>query len=314
MSDQETFLPAEFIPTLDNLFEFVYDRQLIWHNRFVLRMPKPWTDNPLLQQYRFTNVYRELDKTSVHFIDRICSRENIPPQEKLFNLIIGRVFNLSNTFDILFPVIDPYNFDWKFYERVLDAKMAKGVKIWNPAYTVTQMKFDPDYRKDKHAQFMLMFDFVSKNIDSIHAELKAANSLLDGVKTLSKIKLIGEFLASEIVQDLTYCRPHYFDNKLDDNHDLATVGPGTLQALQEMYGDPTTNKKALGEYIKRTWMRQEEMFNKLRDRTGKDWLEIHYRAAYSNAPYLSMNNVESIFCEARKYFNIARGTGRRRHY
>jgi len=307
-------LPEEFMPTLDDLFEFVYDRQLVWHNRFVLGMPKPWTTNPLLQAYKFTNVYRELDKTSIHLIERICSKETIPPEEKLFNLIIGRVFNLHNTFDILFPVLEPRTFDWKFYERVLDSKMAKGVKLWNPAYTVTQMKFDPEYRKDKHAQFLLMFDFVSKNIDDIHNELRMASSLQEAVKTLSKVRLIGEFLASEIVQDLTYCRPHYFVYKLDDNHDLATVGPGTIQSLQEMYNDPTPNRKVLAEYIKRTWMRQEEMFNKLRDRTGKDWMEIYYRAAYSNQPYLSMNNVESVFCEARKYFNIARGTGRRRNY
>jgi len=307
-------LPADFIPTIDNLFEFVYDRHLVWHNRFVLKQPKPWTADPLIQQYRFTNVYRELDKTSVHLIEKICSVESIPPQEKLFNLIIGRVFNLHNTFDLLFPVLDPRTFDSQFYERVLDMKISKGVTIWNSAYTVTQTKFDSNYRKEKHAQFMLMLGYVAKNIDQIHESIYVSNSLVDAVKALSKVKLIGDFLASEIVQDLTYCRPHYFLHKLDDNHDLATVGPGTIQALQEIYGDPTTKVKVLGEYIKRTWAMQETKFNNLRDRTGKDWSEIHYRGAYSNRPYLSMNNVESIFCEARKYFNIARGTGRRRNY
>ena len=29
--------------------------------------PPPWTDDPILQQYRFTNVFRELDKTTLWF-------------------------------------------------------------------------------------------------------------------------------------------------------------------------------------------------------------------------------------------------------
>ncbi len=40
--------------------EFVYERHLIYVRRRD-GMPKPWTDDAILQNYRFCNVYRELD-------------------------------------------------------------------------------------------------------------------------------------------------------------------------------------------------------------------------------------------------------------
>lgn len=32
--------------------------------------PEPWTDDPILRKFRFTNVFRELDRTTVWF--RTC--------------------------------------------------------------------------------------------------------------------------------------------------------------------------------------------------------------------------------------------------
>lgn len=42
-------------------FEFIYDRQEIWHRRNVLNLPAPWSTDEILRNYRFCNVYRELD-------------------------------------------------------------------------------------------------------------------------------------------------------------------------------------------------------------------------------------------------------------
>jgi len=39
--------------SLLGFFEFIYDRQEIWHNRFVENQEFPWTEDEVLQEYKF---------------------------------------------------------------------------------------------------------------------------------------------------------------------------------------------------------------------------------------------------------------------
>lgn len=48
----------------DNLrtfFSFISKRHLIYKNRFVEKLEKPWTDDKILMDFKFTNVFRDLD-------------------------------------------------------------------------------------------------------------------------------------------------------------------------------------------------------------------------------------------------------------
>jgi len=47
--------------SLDLFWQFIAERQKVWYRRVVEGRPAPWTDDDILQEYRFTNVYRELD-------------------------------------------------------------------------------------------------------------------------------------------------------------------------------------------------------------------------------------------------------------
>ena len=46
---------------IQNFFEFIFNRQEIWHKRTVLRQEAPWSADEIFQTYKFCNVYRELD-------------------------------------------------------------------------------------------------------------------------------------------------------------------------------------------------------------------------------------------------------------
>lgn len=48
-----------------SFFTTMYERQLIWYKRFILKLPRDqWTSDIIFNKYRFTNVYRELDRAS----------------------------------------------------------------------------------------------------------------------------------------------------------------------------------------------------------------------------------------------------------
>ncbi len=46
---------------LSMFWTWIVERHAIWYARHVEALPPPWTDDPILRAYRFTNVYRRLD-------------------------------------------------------------------------------------------------------------------------------------------------------------------------------------------------------------------------------------------------------------
>lgn len=299
---------------LFEFFEFIYDRQMIWYKKCFLKEESPWTTDPILQTFKFCNIYRELDKVSIIIDETICKNQDIDFERKFFNIVAGRVFNLDYVYSKMFGILDPSNFNHKYYEDLLDSKIKKGLGIWNSAYTVTQMKYDKNYRKEKHAQFLLLFQYISENIGFLTRGMRKSQSLREATLKLTRLPLIGEFLAGEIVQDLTYCRPFFFLNEMNDNHDLCTVGPGTVKSITETFSLEKTSDKIFSDLIVKTAKQQIQYFRIIKEQTGKDWEAIAYKDANTPPPYLSINNIESAFCEKRKYNNLVTGNGRKRYY
>lgn len=57
----------------------------------------PWTDDPILQKYRFTNVFREDDKESQYLIQNISLHPDMSMEMKIYNTILFRCFNKFET-------------------------------------------------------------------------------------------------------------------------------------------------------------------------------------------------------------------------
>jgi hypothetical protein len=60
-------LPNAFVPTqvFGGYWKFAAERQRIYENRLT-GGGQPWTADPILQQHKFTNVFRACDRVS-HF-------------------------------------------------------------------------------------------------------------------------------------------------------------------------------------------------------------------------------------------------------
>jgi hypothetical protein len=81
---------------------FAYARER--HSIYLKRLagdPWPWTSDPILQQYRFTNVFRELDKTTQWFKKNV--REPLRNDPSVFlATVIFRWFNTIRTGETIF--------------------------------------------------------------------------------------------------------------------------------------------------------------------------------------------------------------------
>lgn len=84
---------------LDSFCSFIFERQLIWHRRFVLGKPAPWTDNTILQKYHFTNIYRELDHGTQVLRKHLDAHTTDDPAIRVFNVLYYRVLNNADTWN-----------------------------------------------------------------------------------------------------------------------------------------------------------------------------------------------------------------------
>ena len=88
---------TEFIPAeLDRYCYWQTERESIRYKKEAQLLPSPWTDDPILQEFKFCQVFREDDRTTRWFRTHI--REPMRNDEEvLMATIIFRWFNLIET-------------------------------------------------------------------------------------------------------------------------------------------------------------------------------------------------------------------------
>ena len=88
----------------------------------------PWTDNPVLAIYKFTNAYRASDRVSQYLIRHVIYRDDLPtsPREVFFRILLFKLFNKIETWELLEQACGPITFeDYRFaaYDAVLARAM-----------------------------------------------------------------------------------------------------------------------------------------------------------------------------------------------
>lgn len=283
-----------------SFYEFIYDRHLIWHKRNVLKQPAPWTDDPVLSQFKSCNVYRFLDKGSQYPWNRFLSKTNLLDEEKFFNTYVYRIFNLYNLFDgVLWDdILYPYSFNFKQEEARLDAIKAAGKTMYSDAYTITQTIWNKEYGKPgKHIQVLLGMQWLAERIETVLADFKACPGPMEQIESLREIPMVGPFLAGQMHLDLGYCGISKFTN-----NDWLVVGPGAKAGLEIIWDKTDLKYDEQVACTKKLALQQEVWFRELKEVTGKDWKSIAYSDL--NWPYLSLMDIQNSLCEFRKYWNI----------
>lgn len=294
-------------------YEHIYDRQLIWHKRYIQKLPPLWSSDPIFIKYKFCNSFRELDKGTIYLIDMVINNKELSFKNKVFNIFAYRFFNVYGLFENFFDgLLDVDTFDFKHYEELLDKKIASGMQVFSDAYTTCQVPFDSKYRKqNKHVQMLLKLKHLVDLIDSFYInKLLCKNSPYDQVSVVQEIYTVGPFLAAQIYLDICYTKGVPFTGE-----DFVVIGPGAAAGLELVVPDMRP-----GEYSKFIhYLRDNEelYWNELKDRTGKDWYSIKWDSPYQrDNSRLSLTNIQHNLCEHRKYLNLVNPTRRskKRYY
>lgn len=279
-------LPVKPTLVYDTYWRFAAERQRIFFQR-VAGAPPPWTSDPVLRAYKFTNAYRASDRTSQYLIRRVIYREDLPTDtdEVFFRIMLFKLFNKIETWELLEAAVGQiglatYSFD--AYDAVLTQAMASGTAIYSAAYIMPPAGSFGHVQK--HRNHLALIERMLA--DELPARLGDATSLQKGFELLRAYPGIGDFLAYQYVTDLNYSTLTEFSEM-----EFVVPGPGARDGIAKCFADQGGLNEP--EIIRFMADRQEREFERL---------ELDFRTLWGRR--LQLIDCQNLFCEVDKYSRV----------
>lgn len=273
-------------PVYDAYWRFAAKRHAIYLRR--LKDPTgPWTDDPILTRYRFTNAYRAIDRISQFLIREVQYREDRSQAsaEVFFRTILFKLFNRIGTWRLIEDQLGPVSWQSADAERltaVLDSAKAAGSRLYSAAYIMPSPAFGHRFKHANHlALLWRMMD------DGLPGRIARADGLEQVYRMLLDYPGLGPFLAFQYTIDLNYSTLIDFPEA-----EFVVAGPGALDGIAKCFG-----RRAIPEaraIIDLMAERQDEEFARL----GLSFDGLFGRK-------LQPIDCQNLFCEISKYARVA---------
>lgn len=276
-------------PTIvfDTYWRFAAERQNIFFNKLRNEEDKQLTNDEILKDYKFTNVYRALDRVSQYLISEVIYKHEFEPRNTLFRILLFKIFNKIETWEYLereFGQINFDSFDYDRYDAALSDLLNQNVSIYSAAYIMAsaQSKYG---KKRKHQNHLLMIQEMME--DELAGKLICSTSMKEGYNLLLKYSSIGTFLAYQLITDINYSELTNYSEM-----EFVKAGPGAIEGIKKCFDD--LGGLSYEEVIEYVTSNQEYHF----DRLGFDFQSLFGRR-------LQLIDCQNIFCEVAKYSRVA---------
>ena len=293
---------------------WIAERMNIWYKRTILRESQPWTDDKILQQGKFTNAIRDLDKGTIYYIKNILSKIDDPfddfekrTKEVILNTMIYRLFIKRETVDAIgFIYLDTWKEQWGKAKENLRAIRKSGEPVFHSAYYVFGLQTaspSPDNHDKTENAINLIENFWLPKLDEIYANVKSMN-MKDLLDYLSTLCCVGRFTAYEWVCDWALCHRHTKNKIVDWTDDsYVNIGPGNKRGLDfifEQSGNLSDIEKDM--YLRATWryyMKKYGFYDQF----------IEQLPDFMNGD-INLRVIEHDCCELSKYLSVHYGIGK----
>ncbi|KAJ7160755.1 hypothetical protein C8R46DRAFT_1105576 [Mycena filopes] len=272
----------------DTLFYWLNERKAI-DNRRRAGMPAPWTEDSILQKYKFCNAYRVLDRTSQFVVTDVIEKGSKDRTELLFRILLFNAFNRIETWELLqdacggTPTWDA--FDLHEYDKVLSGALDVGVSLFSGAYIKIGYKLDYDKNHMHHLQLL---EILMEELPDV---LVKAQYAADVYERIAAHQGMGAFSAYQLMLSLSYSPLLNFAA-----NDFVVPGLGASSGLVKLFGASMQHAKAAVPDIEADVLR---------------WLTSTQRAHFTRLgiafPYLNggheldVADFEHAVCEVDKY-------------
>ena len=279
--------PAKVSEAYDSYWHLAAERQAVFFRR-VRGETRPWTDNPVLAIYKFTNAYRASDRVSQYLIRHVIYRDDLPksPREVFFRILLFKLFNKIETWKLLEATLGPITFeDYRFaaYDAVLSRAMQSGRRIYSAAYIMPpgSRAFG---RSSKHQNHLLLLECMMA--DRLADRLAQTRTMQEGFEKLRAYPTIGDFLAYQFITDINYSELTDFSEM-----DFVIPGPGARDGLRKCFIDPGGLNGP--ELIRLMADLQEQEFERL---------DLDFQSLWGRR--LHLIDCQNLFCEVDKYARV----------
>lgn len=266
----------------DTYWRFAAERQRIFFHRLA-GAPPPWTDDPILRQYKFTNAYRASDRVSQYLIRHVIYDADREFADTFVRILLFKIFNRIETWEAIQSEVGEVcagTFDVHRFGRILDRQMRLGKRIYSAAYIMPT----GGLRVPKHETHLALVHTMLR--EGVPSAIERARSMKDAFELLLAYRTVGPFLAYQWATDLNYS-PHLAFDEME----FVTPGPGSRDGLAKCF--TCLNGWSESDVIRWVADTQSRHFARLGIRFESLW----------DRP-LQLIDCQNLFCEVDKYARI----------
>lgn len=278
--------PAEPTEVFDTYWRFAAERQMIFFRRLE-GSPFPWTEDPILGRYKFTNAYRASDRVSQYLIRRVIYSGDQSPDEIFFRIILFKIFNRIETWELLERNLGELRYsDYSFdrYDAVLTEAMSLGQAIFSAAYIMPSGGASFGYSK-KHRNYLRLLERMLH--DEVPARLSEVPSIQRAFELLRSYPMMGDFLAFQYAIDVNYSQLTNFSEM-----EFVVPGPGAKDGIRKCF-------HSLGG------LNEVDIIRLMADRQEAEFarLGLTFQSLWGRP--LQLIDCQNLFCEVDKYARMA---------
>lgn len=280
------FLALSPTPVFEAFWTFAAERQAIFSRR-ESRAEPPWTSDPILNSFKFTNVYRASDRVSQFLIRHVIYSGDQDSAEVIFRILLFKLFNKIETWQLLereVGQITRSRFSIELFGDILTAAFECRQRIYSAAYIMPSgsRRFQTPR---KHIAHLRLLDLMLK--DNLPKKITAARSLGDVFQILRSYPLIGDFLAYQYAIDINYSEVTQFSES-----EFVVPGPGARSGIRKCFAK--ANEASEADIIRLLTDLQEQEF------ASRD-LSFQWLAGRR----LQLIDIQNVFCEVDKYARVS---------
>lgn len=292
---------TDFPTHRERYYAWIFERQRVWYNRMMLGQNEPYTDDPIIAKYRFTNSFRELDRGTIYAKTVVLPEEEPNLERTFMRVLTYRMFNRVSTYDKVFR---PFNYytseatvpveeDWgRILENLQELHQNGRYPVFTRAHVIPTFgaRAGVDTKVERVVEFLRN---ASLNLPLIVGGINV-ESFPEAHRSLMRLENLGDFLAFEVLSDLVYT------GLLPYNEDSwANPGPGCKGGLSLIYD----NDKTLSD---------QDKMRRLQDDQNLAFASMGlpfalYVGPQVHSAHLTLRNIEGGCCEYYKYNEILSG-------
>jgi hypothetical protein len=269
----------------DTYWHFAVERQNVFMRR-VRGEASPWTTDPVIGTYKFTNVYRAADRVSQYLIRKVIYGGSFSVRDTVFRVLLFKLFNKIETWRLLEEAegeLVADRFDVTRFDRVLDQALRSGVAIYSAAYIMPSGPVEIRQPR-KHLMHLRLLAGLLR--DGLPERLVTARSMGAAYQLLRALPGIGPFLAYQFVTDLNYSSFLDFTET-----EFVEPGPGARDGVRKCF-------TKLGDYS------ESDVIRWVVDRQNEEFAARGLEFASLWGRPLQLIDCQNVFCEVDKYARV----------